>query len=387
MSPEQLRDQAGPYAKIIHVIVISFIVFILWASFASLDEVVRGPGKVVPSSQTQVIQSLEGGILSELPVWEGKEVEAGEVLVKLSDYQFKGAFQETESKVVSLRAKLIRLTAEISKQKKIDFGNNLCDGHEEICQSEQQLFLAAISEYNATVEDLSAQVVLQNGEVQLLQSNVNKGVAPKIDLIKAKQSLNQAKSALSSFKSEYLSSRSEAHALTLAELQQYEANLSIRKDQLARTVLKAPVRGIVNKVSVTTIGGIAAPGDPILELTPLNDELHIEAKIQPKDVAFVYPKMKATVKLTAYDFSVYGSLDGHVMHVSADTFDDDLKHDEEPYYKVLIKIDKDSQTNWDNGIEIRPGMQAIADLQTGQKTVLQYLLKPLFKTTEAFRER
>ena len=387
MSGADLHHKAGIYSKVVHIIVVSLIILIIWAANAPLDEVVRGPGKVVPSSQTQIIQSLEGGILSELPVWEGKEVEAGEVLARLSDYQFKGFFEETQSKVASLQTKLVRLTAESQLKTSVEFNPDICAGYEEVCLSEQQLFQASTSEYNGKLASLTAQIILQEKEVGMLERNVAKQIAPQIDLIKAQQAYTQAKSDLSSVKGEYMLSKAEEHAAVLAELQQHEASLTIRQDQLNRTVLKAPVRGIVNKISVTTIGGIAAPGDPILELTPLNDELHIEAKIPPKDVAFVYPKMKATVKLTAYDYSIYGSLDGHVIHVSADTFEEETQRDEEPYYKVLIEIDKDSQKTWDNEIEIRPGMQATADLQTGQKTVLKYLLKPLFKTTEAFRER
>jgi len=182
-------------------------------------------------------------------------------------------------------------------------------------------------------------------------------------------------------------SRSEDINTTLGELKQLEANLQTRHDQLKRTQLTAPVRSIVNKVHITTIGGVVAPGDPILELTPLDDELRIEARISPKDVAFISPGMSASVKLTAYDYTIYGAFPGTVIHISADTFEDAAQRDATPYYKVLIAVAPEDLVRKGKRVEIRPGMLAEAELNVAEKSVLQYLLKPLFKTTEAFSER
>ena len=162
--------------------------------------------------------------------------------------------------------------------------------------------------------------------------------------------------------------------------------MQIRKDQLTRTTLRAPTRSIVNKVLVSTIGGVIAPGEEILELIPLDDELKIEAKLSPKDIAFIRPNMPATIKLTAYDYSIHGYISGTVQHISADTFEDENTRDAQPYYKVIINVDNESINQSETDIKIRPGMIAETELHVGEKTVLEYLLKPLFKTTEAFRE-
>jgi len=372
---------------VIKLITLSVIVFFVWSYYALLDEVVRGPGTVVPTSQTQVIQSLEGGILAELPVWEGKEVKAGEVVARLSDRQFKGAFEELETKVTALEARLYRLDKELAFARHLNFPKKICVKARKICQSEYNLFKANQTEYLSGKKSITTRIDLQRNKVSMLKDLAEKDIAPELDYIKAQQELNEALADLSGFESEYALSRSKEHSDTLTELNQYRATKSVRRDKLNRTELTAPVRSIVNKIEITTIGGVAPAGKPILELTPLDDELRVEAQISPKDVAFIYPNMPATVKLTAYDYTIYGSLKGKVVHVSADTFEDPNKRDAPPYYKVFIEVTEDAIKALTKDIDIRPGMVADVELETGKKTVFQYLFKPLFKSTEAFRER
>lgn len=382
--PDSLSGRPGR----IMIWLVSFTVFmfVTWSSFASLDKIVRGPGTVVPISKTQVIQSLEGGILSELNVWEGKVVAKDEVLARLSDAQFKGSFKELESQVLALQIKLLRLDAEIGRQDSFVLNDGLLQRAPKVANSEIQYFNARQQEYRTKLESLESTLELQRHEVEMLVGLTEKRISPMIDLLNARQEANEARSNLAAHKSEYQLALSEEYSKTLTEFNQVRETLNIRKDQLRRTTLLAPVRGIVNKIIITTIGGVAPPGEPILELTPLDDELKVEARITPKDVAFIYPDMPATVKLSAYDYTVYGSFSGKVTHVSADTFEDQNSRDAEPYYKVLISVDKASLDNADKEIEIRPGMLADAELHVGDNTVLKYLLKPLFKTTEAFRE-
>jgi len=366
---------------------LSVIAFFAWSYYAILDEVVRGPGTVVPTSQTQVIQSLEGGILAELPVWEGKEVQAGEVVARLSDRQFRGAFEELETKVLALEARLYRLDKELAFEGRLRLPDTICKKAKKICQSEHNLFKANQAEYKSGKKSITTRIDLQNDKVSMLKDLAEKDIVPELEYIKSRQELNQALADLSSFESEYALSRSKEHSDTLTELNQYRATKSVRRDKLNRTELTAPVRSIVNKIEVTTIGGVAPAGKPILELTPLDDELRVEAQISPKDVAFIYPNMPATVKLTAYDYTIYGSLKGKVVHVSADTFEDPNKRDAPPYYKVFIEVTEEAIKALTKEIDIRPGMVADVELETGQKTVFQYLFKPLFKSKEAFRER
>lgn len=372
--------------RMIWILSLTIFLFILWAAFASVDQIVRGSGKLVPTSNTQVIQNLEGGIISELLVWEGKIVEKSEVLARLNDKRFKGAYDELQTEIISLEARLERLQAEIDEKDELLLPKHYWENAPQVASSEVQLFKAKTTEFKNARDGLKRAIKLHSREVNLLQKSVNRRIAPEIDLIKASQSETDVRSQLSALETEYSLTRAQQYSETLTELNKVRANLEIRKDQLARTVLRSPSRAIVNKVLITTIGGVAPPGEPILELTPLDDELRIEAEVLPKDIALVFPGMSATIKLTAYDYTVYGSFKGKVMHVSADTFEKPNVRDSEPYYKVLIKLDTLAPTAKLEEVEIRPGMLAEAELQVGKQTVLSYLVKPLFKASQAFKE-
>lgn len=363
------------------------VLFFVWASVASLDRIVKGPGNVVPSTNAQVIQSLEGGILSELLVWEGKIVEQGEVLARLSDARFNGSFRELESEVTALKIRLFRLEKEQSFAEDLKLPKSFWDKDRNVAESEKQFFEARRSEYLSSRSALTTALTLSEQKVSMLSRLVRDQLAPELDLINARQALGEAEANLNTLESDYRTSRSQEYAETLTELKKLEAALDVRADQLDRTVLTSPTRAIVNEIMVTTIGGVAPPGEPILELTPLDDDLRIEAKISPKDVAFVRPGMLATIKLTAFDYTIYGSLKGKVLHVSSDTFEDETQRDRPPYYKVLVSVSAEAIDNAHDDITIRPGMIAESELHVGSRTVLQYLLKPIFKASNtAFRE-
>ena len=383
---DSIRTTAQQSRHSIWLVALTLVLFIVWAHFAALDEIVRGPGTVIPTSKTQVIQSLEGGILVELRVHEGDEIAAGSIVAKLSDTKFKGAYFELENEYNSLQIKLSRLVSELEKKASFTPLESAQASAPRVSKSEMQLFKARLQEYESTRASLLEAISLQDQELQMLDKMAAKGVVPEIDVVKVSQKKTDVQAKLDKLESDYFLSRSEEYAETLNEIKKLEQTLSIRKDQLERTTLTAPVRSIVNKVLITTIGGVIAPGEEILELTPLDDDLRIEAKINPKDIAFVFPGMSATIKLTAYDYTIYGSFPGEVVHISADTFEDETRRDAPPYYKVEIEVDQQSIEQSEKEIMVRPGMLAEAELHVGDKTVLKYLLKPLFKTTEAFRE-
>lgn len=360
--------------------------FLTWASFAEVDQIVRGPGKIVPTSNTQVIQNLEGGLLSELLVTEGQIVEQGEVLARLSDKRFRAAFEELESQVLALDIKLLRLRAEIDKLETFEVPAEFATRAPDVAESETRLFYARTQEYANARSSLTTTLNLHAREEEILQRSVSRRTAPEIDLVKARQAKQDIQTQLVALDNDYVLSRTEEFSTVLTELTQLRANVASRQDQLTRTVLTAPTRGIVNKVLITTIGGVAPPGEPILELTPLDDELRIEAEILPKDIAFIYPGMRSTIKLTAFDYTIYGSFEGEVLHVSADTFEKPNGRDSTPYYKVQIALDDTTLSANGNTIEVRPGMLADAELHVGKNTVIGYLVKPLFKASLAFRE-
>ncbi len=383
---DHLLESRSAQQRTIWLVVLVIVAFVVWAHFAALDEIVRGPGKVIPVGKTQIIQNLEGGILSELHVHEGDEIARGDVLARLDDTKFRGAHGELSNEYQALQIRLARLSSELAKADTFEPRPEHADANPDIATSERQLFEARVQEYRVTKAAFTEAVNLQEQELKLLEKLARKGVVPDLDVIKSRQSTSNAQKDLSALDTEYTLLRAQEYADALNESKKLEQTMAVRLDQLHRTTLRSPVRGIVNKVLVNTIGGVVAPGEEIVELIPLDDELRVEARINPKDIAFVYPGMPATVKFSAYDYTIYGSFRGVVRHISADTFEDETQRDAPPYYKVEIEVDQQQLVDADADIAIRPGMLAEAELHVGEKTVLKYLLKPLFKTTEAFRE-
>ena len=371
----------------IWLIALIIAVFVVWSAFAPLDEIVRGIGKIVPTMKNQVIQNLEGGIVTELFVTEGDVVEAGQLVVKMDETRFQSAYQELQDQSWALTLRLARLRAEG------DLSNDFIPDEElsrlapEHAESEVQLFEARRSELQATMRDLQDAIDLKGQEVDILRPMAERSAVPQIDLIRAEQAAVDVRSRLSATQSEFETARSQEYSEVLGNLRRTAEQARSREDQLFRTDVRSPIRGIVNKVLATTIGGVAQPGDPLLEVISLEDNLRVEGRIDPRDIGFVYVGMPATIKLMAFDFSIYGTLEGQVIHVGADTVTDERQREPRPYYEVFIELEDTTLQGPSGQVEIRPGMQTQIELHSGQRTVLQYILKPLFKTTEALSER
>jgi adhesin transport system membrane fusion protein len=369
---------------LIALIVASFIV---WAAFAPLDEIVRGVGTVAPTMKNQTVQNLEGGIVSQIYVTEGDVVEAGQLVAEMDKTRFQSAYQELLDQKWALSLRLTRLESEAQFETPFVPDAEIAQLAPEHAASEMQLFEARREELAQTTENLSDAVALKEQEVEMLRGMAAREAVPQIDLIRAEQALVDIRSRLVAAKAEFETSRSQEFAETLVKLRQIEEQIRAREDQLHRTDVRSPIHGVVNKVVATTIGGVVQPGDPLVEILSLDDELRVEGRVAPRDIGFVYVGMPATVKLTAFDFSIYGTLTGRVVHVGADTVIDEQQREAAPYYEVFLELDSDVLNGPSGQVEIRPGMQAQIELDSGQKTVLQYILKPLFKTTEALSER
>lgn len=371
----------------IWLIVLIVVIFVVWSAFAPLDEIVRGIGKVVPTMKNQVIQNLEGGIVTQLFVTEGDTVEAGQLVVKMDETRFQSAYQELQDQSWALTLRLARLQAEE------DFSSNFVPDEElmkvapEHAASEVQLFQARRAELQATMQNLQDAIDLKTREVDILRPMSERSAVPQIELIRAEQAAVDVRSRLSATKTEFATTRAQEYSEVLVKLRQIEEQIRGREDQLLRTNVRSPIQGIVNKILATTIGGVAQPGDPLLEVLSLEDDLRVEGRIDPRDIGFVYVEMPATIKLMAFDFSIYGTLEGKVVHVGADTVTDERQREPIPYYEVFIELETTTLEGPEGHVEIRPGMQAQIELYSGQRTVLQYILKPLFKTTEALSER
>ena len=365
------------------------VVFLLWAAVAWVDEIVRAPGEVVSSSRPQIIQNLEGGILAELNVAEGDVVVPGQTLARLYGTQYQSAADELADQIAGLEIRRLRLEAEMAGMTGFEVPDALAARVPAILASERALLQARQADYQARVTGAEAVLAQATAELDLLEKMHKREIAPLIDVTRARKANSDAQNRLSEAVNSTELERANDYSKTQGDLAALRQKMKLATDQLTRTVLVAPMRGVVNKLSVTTIGGVVRPGEEILQIIPLDEELFIEAKVNPRDIAAVRQGQTAMVKLSAYDYTIWGSLQAAVIFISADTFKDERARnpDGDPHYKVTLRVDREALTARQAGLEIRPGMQAEVELQTGGKTILTYLTKPLYKSGEALRER
>ncbi|HHN3503836.1 TPA: HlyD family type I secretion periplasmic adaptor subunit [Legionella pneumophila] len=357
-----------------------FISAIIWANYAILDEVTTGQGKVIPSSEVQVIQNLEGGIIQNIFVKEGQIVKKDQILMQIDNTRFMSSYAEAEKKIDALEIEIIRLNAEISNTKPV-FPEKLTKTYPHLVQDQLSLYESRMRELNQLEKSLE----LAQKELNLTRPLLKGGSVSEVEVIRLERTVSEIRGNIEKFKSEELDRLNKARSELFALIEANKAD----KDRLTRTTVRSPVYGIVKQIKTKTIGGVVQPGNDLLEIVPLDDTLLIEAKIRPSDIGFIHPGQKAMVKITAYDFSIYGGLDGVVEHISADTIvDEETDKKEESYYIVKVRTEKNYLGTAKNPLPIIPGMQATVDILTGQKSVLQYLLKPILKAKQsALRER
>jgi len=373
-------------SRVIWLVAVFLAVFFLWARFFEIDEVSSGGGKVIPSSREQLIQSLEGGILSELNVREGQVVEKGAVLAQLDPTRGESSVEETAARYRAALAASARLQAEVAGRSTIAFPDELSDWPELIA-GETALFHSRRAGLDETVRGLTQALTLANRELGITQSLIATGAASNIEVIRLQRQVADLQLKLGEARSQYMVRGREDLAKAEADVKSLQSVVRGREDMLERTTLVAPVRGIVKSLDVTTIGGVIAPGGPVMTLVPIGDQLLVETRISPRDIAFIHPGQRAQVKITAYDYSIYGGLEGKVETIAPDTLRDEIKP-EIVYYRVLVRTEADVLIDKaGRRLPITPGMVTTADIRTGRKTIWDYLTKPLNKTREALRER
>ena len=384
----QMTGQMRGPSMVIWLCGASVLVFLLWAAFAWVDEIVRAEGSMISSSRPQIIQNLEGGILAELAVGEGDHVEKGDVLARLHGTQFQSAVDDLRDQISAFEIRRLRLEAELAGQYDFDVPDAFATRTPDIVASERALLKARQSDFVSRSEGAGRALTEATKERELLENMLKKKIVSLIEVTRARKTHADARIKLDEIVTGTELERAQEYSDVLKELATLKQNLKASTDQLNRTVLVSPLRGIVNNLSVTTIGGVVRPGEEILQIIPLDEELFVEARVKPEDIAGVRPGQEATVKLSAYDYTIYGTLKGTVKLISADTFKDERSRapDGDPHYKVTLQVDTEHLTPRQASLQIRPGMQASVELHTGSKTVLQYLLKPLYKSKEAFRE-
>ncbi|WP_408949819.1 HlyD family type I secretion periplasmic adaptor subunit [Limnobaculum xujianqingii] len=387
---EALIEQKTPFSLImLYLIGAILIIAIVWAKFARVEEITLGEGRIIPASREQIIQSLEGGILEELNVREGDIVEKGQVLLKIDPTRAGAVYREGVSKVIGLKGTITRLRAEA-------YGTPLVFPADvmavpSVVKDETQAYSARKQTLDESVKTLQTSLKLAEDEINLSEPLMQKGLMSEVELLRMRRQANEFRLQIAERQNRF---RSEANAELNkfeSELAQSVENVAAREDVMNRTTLVAPVRGTVNNIKVTTVGGVIQQGGEIMAIIPLEDQLLVEAKIKPSDVAFLHPGLKATVKITAYDYAIYGGLSGTLEHISADTLKDEDKmrqgRGDTTYYRVLVRTDKAALTAKDKVFPIMPGMIATVEIRTGEKTILDYILKPVLKAREAFRER
>jgi adhesin transport system membrane fusion protein len=397
---------------ILYTIAIFWFVTFIWSSLASIEEVTRGQGRVIASSKIQVIQNLEGGIIEDILVQTGDQVVTSQPLIKLEDIKFKSELLSIKQNKAALEANIVILSAEsqgTEPQFDVTFKNN----YPELATREIELHAARKTTHQESIEILEKKLqrllvqsdaAIENfnlilEEKEIVEPLVRQGVEAEMELIRIKQRMNEAQSSILQVEAEIEANSAQLKAeksnfieQAREKLQEIEKeynniveSLPAYEDRLNRTVVRASMNAIVNRLMVNTVGGVIQPGSPLIELVPVNDELIVEVEISPKDIAYVIAGQRASIKLTAFDFSKFGALDGYVTKVSADSL---TKEDGSIWYLCQVSVPVNMITTMGKIIQIQTGMVAQVDIISGEKTVLQYLIQPVTKVAnEAFRER
>ena len=387
----QKEKHSGQFWVII-LFFIFLVVFVIWAYNSPIEEVTRGQGNVIPSSREQVVQSLDPGIITEILVKEGDIVEKGQVLLKLDDTRSSAVLRESEAKVQNLEAMIARLKAE-AYGKELSFPKNVSN---ELRQREHAAYVARRRAVTDAVSSLTASKAALDKEIEITAPMVAQGVVSEVELLRMRRQSSELTLQITERRNRYMADANNELVQAESELAQAKENMAMRADPVDRSQIRAPMRGIVKDIQINTVVGVVNVGQDIMQIVPLDDKLLVEAYIRPQDVAFIRPGLPAVVKVSAYDYSIYGGLNGKVTLISPDTVSNsmqnranDLKLDpNQVYYRILVQTTSNSLKD-KNGKEmpIIPGMVATVDVKTGEKTVFQYLIKPITRMKQALSER
>lgn len=385
--------QKETHGRIFAIIIFFFtflVVFVIWAYNSPIEEVTRGQGSIIPNSREQIIQSLDPGILDKMLVKEGDIVEKNQVLLKLDDTRSSAVLRESQAKVENLEALAARLRAEA-------YGTELSFSEstpQELQERERSVYNSRKSSLVESIQSLEKSKKYLEKEIRITNPMVSKGAISQVELLRMQRQLSDLQLQIIERKNKYVTDANAELTRIESELSQAKENMAVRADPVERSLIRSPLKGIVKNIRINTIGGVISAGQDIMEIVPIEENLLVEAYISPSDVAYVRPGMPALVKLTAYDYSIYGGLDGIVTLLSPDTLQDnkrpsDLKLNANgSYYRVLVMTDKSNLTDKNGKVmPIIPGMVASVDIKTGEKTIFQYLIKPITRMKQALQER
>ncbi len=426
LSSAILEKTPSKVSMVLKIWLLTIIVVIVWASFAEIDEITRGDGKVIPYGNNQIIQNLEGGIVEAILVKEGQMVEKGQVILKINNAKSVSTSRTNEMKFQELQAKRLRLYAEANQKPfkmvatddpelktQMELARQLYNSNKLEFQAKDNAIVAQIEqrkqeykEAKAKIKALKKSLEFVQEEISMTAPMVQEGVKSRVDFLKLKREANDIEKDIEAVElslpriassiNEYRNKREENKRLFInnakkelnevtAEISRLQTQQVALTDQVERTMVKSPVEGIVQKLFVNTVGGVIKPGDDLVEIVPTSKKLYLEVKIKPSDIAFIHPGAKAKVKVSAYDYAIHGGLMGEVVSISPDTITD--KKDN-TFYIIHIITEKNYLGTKEHPLKIIPGMTVNVDIITGKKTVMQYILKPIIKSKQyVFSER
>jgi len=382
----KIIDKVGSIVVII--ILGMFILFVAWASYFNIDQVARTSGQIIASSRVQVIQSVDGGVISQIYVKEGDRVSAGQVIAKLDQTRIGAAVKEIEARLAALKIRALRLRAEVKDELNLQFSDVLLE-YPELINVEEALFEQRQEGYKEELATLKEAISLAQEELELVQKMSLSGDSQASEILNAKKALNSAKSKKTNHVNKYYEDARAELASIEDEIAQNEQVLTQRRQQLSDSVFITQRDGIVKNVRVTTVGGVLRAGEELMQIIPIDDDLIIEAKISPVDISMVRTGQSAVIRFDPFDYTIFGSGVGKVTYVSSDTIKEESSRGEEVYYMAHIILDKHpTVTTAGHELDILPGMTVQVDIKSGERSLLTYLLKPLRKTlAESFGER
>ncbi len=363
----------------VRVAAVGFLLLLLWAWFAQIDQVTRVPGQVIASARTQVVQTPDGGVLQRLLVKEGDRVAKGQILAVLERSRVQAAVNDTSAKVAASKIALARLTAEVYGRP-LEIAPHL-HKYRDYVKNQTDLYTQRQRALNEEIQALQRSLQLSIEELEMNQPLLKTGDISRAEVLRLQRQVSDIQSQITNRRNKYFQDAQAEMTKTQEDLRTQEEALSDRTQLLGHTELTAPAKGIVKNIRLNTEGGVLRAGEELMQILPTDSDLIVEAKLRPADVAFIKVGLPVSVKLDAYDYAIFGSLRGAVSYISADTLTEDTRQGELTYYRVQVRInEREFKGAQASSIEVRPGLTGSVEIRTGERSVLSYLTKPIIKS-------